>query len=208
MIADYQQIVAHYESCLAQFGDSHRGVDWPNPADAQTRYRVMMEVVRSSDMRPVKVLDFGCGAAHLLDYLRRLGRNDIEYIGLDISSCYVELSQRKYPHVQFLCADVLQDQVHLPDVDYCVMNGVFTEKRSLTFDEMFDYFRQVLKRVFAGARHGMAFNVMSKHVDWERDDLFHLPFDLLASFLRAEISRNYLFRADYGLYEYTTYVYR
>jgi hypothetical protein len=49
---------------------------------------------------------------------------------------------------------------------------------------------------------------MSHHVDWQRDDLFHLPFDTLAAFLRTEVSRHFLFRADYGLYEYTVYVYR
>jgi hypothetical protein len=49
---------------------------------------------------------------------------------------------------------------------------------------------------------------MSKHVDWERDDLFHLPYDPLAAFLKAEISRHFVFRADYGLYEFTTFVYR
>jgi hypothetical protein len=54
----------------------------------------------------------------------------------------------------------------------------------------------------------MAFNVMSKHVDWERDDLFHLPFDELGRWLVSSISRNFVIRADYGLYEYTTYVYR
>ena len=64
------------------------------------------------------------------------------------------------------------------------------------------------QRVFEKARVGIAFNVMSKHVDWERDDLFHLPFDVLAGFLRRELSRHYVFRANYGLYEYTTYVYR
>jgi hypothetical protein len=73
---------------------------------------------------------------------------------------------------------------------------------------MLAYFRQLLQRVYPLAGRGLAFNVMSKHVDWERDDLFHLPFDQVAAFLRAEISRNYVFRADYGLYEYTTYVYR
>ena len=49
---------------------------------------------------------------------------------------------------------------------------------------------------------------MSKHVDWERDDLFHLPFDDLARWLVASVSRNIVIRADYGLYEYTVYVYR
>ena len=67
---------------------------------------------------------------------------------------------------------------------------------------------RLLPRVFAAARVGMAFNVMSKHVDWERDDLFHVPYDMLAAFLKANVSRHFQFRADYGLYEYTTYVYR
>ena len=53
------------------------------------------------------------------------------------------------------------------------------------FDEMLFYFKQLLQKVFHHAQIGIAFNVMSKHVQWERDDLFHLPFDLLAQFLVA-----------------------
>jgi SAM-dependent methyltransferase len=206
--ADYHEIVAHYESCLALHGDDHRGVDWPNAADAATRYRVMLEVIKPQDTLPVSVLDFGCGAAHLADYIQKQGRHDIAYIGLDISPVFVELSRRKHPHLPFHCLDALQAGEPLPMADYVVMNGVVTEKRGLTFERMLAYFRQLLKHVYPLARRGLAFNVMSKHVDWERDDLFHLPFDQVAAFLRAEISRNYVFRSDYGLYEYTTYVYR
>jgi hypothetical protein len=54
----------------------------------------------------------------------------------------------------------------------------------------------------------MALNLMSKHVDWERDDLFHLPIDELLQFSRRELSRHVVIRHDYGLYEYTAYVYR
>jgi hypothetical protein len=49
---------------------------------------------------------------------------------------------------------------------------------------------------------------MTKHLDWERPDLFHLPFDATAEFVTKELTRNYVFRSDYGLYEYTTYIYR
>jgi hypothetical protein len=45
-------------------------------------------------------------------------------------------------------------------------------------------------------------------VDWERDDLFHVSFDVMAKFLTAELTRNFIFRQDYGLYEYTVYAYR
>jgi SAM-dependent methyltransferase len=210
LTADYSEIVTHYEACLARHGDSHHGVDWPNAADAQTRYRVMLEVIREQPSldQPIKLLDFGCGAGHLLEYLRAENRQDIEYVGLDMSPRFVELCQAKFPGTKFLSGDILQREVEIPDVDYVVMNGVFTEKRSLLFDEMWDYCRAVLRQVFPRVRRGLAFNVMSKHVDWEREDLFHLPFDLLAPFLRKEISRHYQFRADYGLYEYTAYVYR
>ena len=49
---------------------------------------------------------------------------------------------------------------------------------------------------------------MSTLVDWERADLFHVPFDTLARMLKAHASRDFVIRQDYGLYEYTVYVYR
>ena len=88
------------------------------------------------------------------------------------------------------------------------MNGVFTEKANLSYEKMYDYFKNMIKIIFQKVNTGMAFNVMSKQVDWERENLFHLPYDDLASFLTKHISRNYIIRNDYGLYEYTTYVFK
>src|SRR4029079_19674097 len=189
-------------------GDSHLGVDWPNAADAETRYRVMLDVIRQPDDDPITLMDFGCGAAHRNEYLRRHGRNEIRYLGVDASQRFVELSRSKFPNADFYCADILKDKTALPEVDYVVMNGVLTEKRGLSFDEMREYMFKLLERVFPLARMGLAFNVMSQHVDWHTDDLFHRPYDLLAAFLKANLSRHFAFRADYGLYEYTVYVYR
>jgi len=205
----YLSIVSHYETCLDRHGDSHLGVDWPKADDVQKRHRVMLEVIRPvSKGQTVSLLDFGCGAAHLNEYIveQRLGH--IEYAGLDLSEKFVRLSQNKFPSNQFFCLDLLDENASLPAFDYIVLNGVFTEKRELSFDEMLSYFKKLVSRVFAHATIGIAFNVMTKHVDWERQDLFHLPFDTLAEFLKKELTRNFVFRNDYGLYEYTTYVYR
>jgi SAM-dependent methyltransferase len=205
----YLDIVSHYESCLERHGDTHLGVDWPKKEDVEKRHRVMLEVVkREPHEGTVRLLDFGCGAAHLYEYIRDNGITNIEYAGLDLSERFVELCRQKFPSNNFYCLDLLQESGSLPSFDYIVMNGVFTEKRSLTFDEMFTYFKRLVKKVFEKAEVGIAFNVMSKHVDWEREDLFHLPFDELAAFLKQELTRNFIIRNDYGLYEYTTYVYR
>jgi SAM-dependent methyltransferase len=208
MSAGYQSIIEHYEQCLARHGDSHLGVDWPNAADAEKRYRVMLDLIREPLDEPVAVMDFGCGAAHLLEHIERSRRTNVEYIGVDASTQFVELSRRKFPDAEFHCVDILGGDARLPAVDYVVMNGVLTEKRGLPFEEMWAYVERLLPRVFGLARVGLAFNVMSHHVDWQRDDLFHVPYDRLAAFLKAKLSRHFVFRADYGLYEYTTYVYR
>lgn len=205
---NYLKIVSHYEACLDRHGDTHLGVDWPNPQDALTRYRVMLEVIRGSGLAKVSLLDFGCGASHLYDYILANGINNIEYSGLDLSPKFIELSRHKHPSVNYYCLDILKDSTELPMFDYIVMNGVFTEKRELSHDEMWEYFKQVIRATFKLAKIGMAFNVMSAHVDWERDDLFHLPIDKLAGFLVKEASRDFIIRHDYKLYEYTTYVYR
>lgn len=204
----YRRIVEHYERCLAVHGDSHRGVDWPRAQDAEVRYDVMLGVISQADPRPIHLLDFGCGAGHLLEHVRRRQISGISYHGLDISQRFVALCENKFPDTRFTCADVLEDDTAAPEADYVIMNGVFTEKRELSFEDMWSYMNHILRRLWPGARRGMAFNVMSTHVDWERDDLFHLPTDVLMTFLKSELSRHLVIRHDYGLYEYTVYVYR
>src|SRR5262249_20083399 len=152
--------------------------------------------------------DFGCGASHFYEYLRRRPLRHVRYAGLDLSEKFVALCRAKFPENTYYCLDVLNGAAELPCFDYVVLNGVFTEKRDLPFAEMLAYFQAVLRAVFRKARVGIAFNVMSTQVDRERDDLFHLPVDTLAGFLARELSRHFVVRHDYGLYEYTAYVYQ
>jgi hypothetical protein len=73
---------------------------------------------------------------------------------------------------------------------------------------MFDFFKTVIKKLWVKCNKGLSFNLMSKHVDWERDDLFHVSLDELGWFLKDHLSRDFIIRNDYKLYEYTTYVYK
>ncbi|ODS40529.1 MAG: SAM-dependent methyltransferase [Candidatus Altiarchaeales archaeon WOR_SM1_79] len=208
----YIDIVSHYEYCLEKHGDTHLGVDWPKIEDVDKRYEIMLDVINcninSNTPDKIRLLDFGCGASHLYEYMVKHKINDIEYNGLDLSKKFINLSKKKFPFNKYYYVDILEDDTNIPNFDYIVMNGVFTEKRNLSFDEMFDYFKKVVKKVFGKAEKGITFNVMSKQVDWEREDLFHLPLDLLADFLTKNISRKFIIRNDYGLYEYTAYVYK
>jgi SAM-dependent methyltransferase len=200
-------IVSYCEEWLKKHGDNALGVGWPR-GDAQVRYRVMMDLIRPS-FSAVTMLDFGCGASHLYQFILDNGIEQVRYSGLDLSDQFLQLSKRKFPSVPYYRVDVLDPlATELPSFDYIVMNGIFNYKGALSHEDMFAYLRDLVRRISEKAAIGIAFNVMTKQVDWERDDLFHLPVDRLLTFLSRDVSRHVVIRHDYGLYEYTVYVYK
>lgn len=197
------------EEDLAKYGDSFRGVGYTKSADeAAGRYRVMLGLVRESS-EPVTLLDFGCGLAHLHDFIKAHARySHIQYTGLDLSAKYLEAARRRAPDVPLLQIDVLDSDEALGDFDYVVMNGVFNYRGALAHDAMTTYWQDLLAVVFRHCRCGLAFNAMSRLVDWQRSDLFHLPFDTMGSYVGRALSPHFVVRHDYGAREYTVYVYR
>lgn len=203
-------LVSHYERCFAQFGASPRGVDWPNGPDLEARFSTLLSVLdhAPSDARPV-LLDVGCGPGLLLDYLQATGRLEtIDYRGVDLSPIMVQAAQERWPGHDFAVRDIIAHPFEDRSVDVVIMNGVLTEKLSLPQDAMIELAQGLVKAAFDSARVGIAFNVMSAHVDWQRPDLFHWSFDAVATFLKASVSPNFAFRSDYGSYDYATFVWR
>jgi SAM-dependent methyltransferase len=204
---NYENIYKHYENCFETYGDSPLGVDWPNKEDAVKRYEVMLNVIKDNNKK-VSILDFGCGCGHLLNYINEKELN-IEYSGLDISSKFYNYCKNKYISNNFYNLDILKENIsELPNFDYIILNGVFTEKRDLSEEYMFSFFSELLKKLYTKINIGLAFNVMSPIVDFKRDDLFYLSYDKLGVFLKENLSRNYIINNNYKLWEYTTYVYK
>jgi|SRR5690606_35044526 len=207
---DYTVIVEHYESCFEKYGDTPKGMDWPNEDDAVKRYGIMLDVVTEKNST-VSLLDFGCGTSHLLEFIYKNEEKYkyINYSGADISSKFITLSKSKFPQINYYCVDILKHGLsNIPSFDYIILNGVFTEKHTLSYDEMWEFFQKMILTLFEKVDKGIAFNVMSKSVDWEREDLFHLSTDVLIDFMTKNLSRNFIIRNDYGLYEYTVYLYK
>ncbi len=202
------ELVGHYERCFIAHGRTPEGVDWPNGEDLRTRFEVMLGVVRPG-AEPVSLLDLGCGPGLLVDHLQGspLGAR-IDYRGIDLSAPMLDAARRAWPQLCFEQRDILAQPLAPGSVDYVILNGVLTERNAVPREQMVAFAVELLSAAFAAARVGIAFNVMSKLVDWERDDLFHWGFEEMAAALAPRLSRHLAIRADYGLREYTTYVYR
>ena len=206
---DITPIVRHYEACLDKHGPTHEGVDWPNADDLATRFSVMLDCIRPFSQDIPDILDLGCGPGLLLDHLTGTKqRSTVKYTGYDVSEKMVAAAHQRWPGEAFEVRDIITDPPAAESYDYVIMNGVLTEKCSLPHEEMAGFAKSLISAAFHSAKIGIAFNVMSPNVDWERDDLFYWPYEELAGFLSTSVSRKFIFRADYGLYEYTTYLYK
>jgi SAM-dependent methyltransferase len=198
------------ENLFKKHGDTHTGLGYPKPDGYQERQKVFLDVMRFDALKPAipKVFDIGCATGILLDYYVGSDVGSIHYRGVDLSGIMLATARKKHPNHEFIEADPFERaDIWSWAPDYVIMGGLFMWRASFSELEWRQYMLNLIKIAFNNCKRGIVFNVMSKHVDWERGDLFHVPFDELASTLGKEVSRNYIFRADYGLYEYTTYVY-
>lgn len=205
----YEEIVRHYEKCLDEHGATFKGMDWPNAQDLRVRFSVMLGVIRKDHVLSATILDLGCGAGLLVDMLKEQSLFDAKaYRGIDLSGKMVTAAAHRHPDACFEERDILKQPLLPQSVDYVILNGVLTEKVSLSQRAMESYASKLIKAAYDASIRGIAFNVMSSHVDWQRRDLFHWPLDRLVSMLIKECSRQIVVRMDYGLYEQTIYVYR
>jgi SAM-dependent methyltransferase len=197
-------IVRHYERCFDQHGDNHKGVDWPDEKSADLRHRIMIEVTRFGKPAVAQTfLDYGCGYGRMYELNKELMLVKEQYSGYDVSEKFIEHCRKKYPEARWY-----DKYSHIQQHTYVVMNGVFTMKCSFTFEQAWQRMRTELTKAWELCTVGVAFNVMSAAVDWQREDLFHLPTDTLIEFVTENLSRRFVIRQDYGLREYTMYVYK
>lgn len=201
---DYQEIKKYYQHKLETYGDTPQGLAWPNQEDMELRYRVMLEGVK--EIKNPLILDWGCGTGRLLEYLQKIDY-PCQYSGVDINPQAIELCKEKFKDADFHCLDLMVSPL-IKQYDYIICNGVYTVKNNLSQDAMMAFLHKSLLRLFEKCHYGLAFNLMSYHVDWFRDDLFHVPLDAIMSFAAKNLTRHLTIRNDYGLYEYTVYLYK
>lgn len=208
----YLSLAAHYRECLKKYGDRSLGMDWPRETDNLRRFAVMAALFEQdllSSGKRIKLLDFGCGTSHFFEFLRTTGlAKRIDFMGIDIVPESIEISKRKFPGNKYLCLDILASTEALGTHDYITINGIFTQKRSMTEREMRKFLERVLARLYPCFRRGLAFNTMSDQVDFRRRGAFHIDLDWAAKMLAKKFSRHFLVRHDYGLFENTFYLFK
>ena len=202
---DIKELVEVYSAALTAKGATPAGLVWPNAADLAIRFESLLRPIdfgRHSPADRITLLDLGCGPGLLLDYLAENGVIDrFDYVGVDVFDATLQHARSRWPEYRFELRDVRDHPFDDNVFDYCIICGVFTGRFAVSYDDMKTMAQETLKAIWPSVRVGLGFNVMSKHVDWEREDLFHWPLDDIMSFCKTNLSRHVSLHLDYGLWE-------
>jgi SAM-dependent methyltransferase len=204
-----EHLIATFEERLRRFGPTPKGLwaDKNSNENLVRRFDALLGTIGASNA--CSLLDLGCGPGLALAYMEARGMLErIRYHGIDLSPLMIDHARQEWPQYSFEHRDITAHPLPPLAYDYTMINGVFTGKFALPYEEMEAFVTSLLHAAWHATQHALAFNVMSVHVDWERPYLFHWPVDAALSFCKTHLSRHVVVRADYGLYEYAVQVYR
>ncbi|MBP2645913.1 MAG: hypothetical protein H6Q75_1353 [Firmicutes bacterium] len=188
------ELAEHFQQLFIKYGDS--------PEANQKRFEVLTSI---ADLHETKILDFGCGTAHLVDYLNQRGIK-VDYTGVDIVEEMLEFAGNKYPEYNFCrLQEALRDTY-----DYAFVSGTFNN----LINNNKKFYRETIKDLFSVVNKGLAFNMLSAYVDYYDAGLFYEKPEDVFAYIKKEVSPYVVLRNDYQIksgiipFEFTVYVYR
>lgn len=196
------QIAAHYRALLHQHGDSAESAQYSSRESQERRFAELIKIGRLDGCR---VLDFGCGTAHMATYLKAQGML-VNYTGVDVVDDFFPVARTKHPEHRFGQLANFADE----KFDYVFVSGVFNNRKRGNRA----FYQKWIRTLFGMCESGLAFNMMSTYVDFRDESLFYEEPERAFRFVKQEITPFVTLRHDYEVkpgiipFEFAIYAYR
>jgi len=170
------RIAAHYRSLLKQHGDRAEAAQYSSRESQERRFE---QLIRIGPLQGCRVLDFGCGTAHLATYLHERGIA-VHYTGVDIVDEFLDVARNKHPGHRFGRFEQFESE----RFDYTFASGVFNNRRR----DNRKFYQHWVRMLFEVCERGLAFNMMSAYVDYRDDGLFYEQPERAFRFVKRNVT--------------------
>ncbi len=195
-------VKALYTGNLAEHGLDSKAVGWPDGDSHLLRFRKLAHVLAADPPdEPIEVNDWGCGYGAMFGFLDGLAGVEVgAYRGYDISAEMIAAAREAVedPRAEFVEGASIDR-----DADYTFVSGTFNVRSEATDEAWAGFVKERLREIDGRSRRGFAFNLLTTHVDWRKDDLFYADPLEFFEFCRSELSPRVALLHDYPLYEWT-----
>ena len=196
--ADKVEIVERYRARLQTHGAGIQALASGTLDRRAIRFGVLSEI---GDLEGCSVLDIGCGLGDFYAYLQERDI-DVRYTGYDITPEFVELAAQRHPSARFQIRDVQAEGI--PEkFDYVVSSQTFNNR--LKNEDNMAVMKDVLRLAYSASTKGVAFDMLTDHVDFKEDRLFYYSPEEIFRYAKT-LTKRVSLRHDYPLFEFTVYL--
>lgn len=191
-----------YQDRFKKFGVDPKSLLWKNRGAAHQRFRQFWAEI---DFNDKKVLDIGCGFGEFGKFLLKRYKN-VSYIGVDITSEFIENAKKEVPEGHFLVADYLRDKIN-GQYDVVIASGVLNSNKG---GQNLEYRKIAIKKMFSLTSNVLAFNMLGGHPApasrkdsniWYSDSLEILEYCM-------SLTRRVILRSNYHPKDFTIFMYK
>lgn len=194
--SDFTKIVKIYQQRFEKYGVSPKTLGW----DKNTA-KLRFEILASQwDLSHASILDFGCGFGDFYGFLRDKEFEGLEYHGLDINPCFIEIARGRYPDISFQVCNILEEGIGRR-FDYIFASGVFNDR----MNDNISFITKILEKFNEYSVKGFGTNFLSDKVEYRHQHTFHSDPAFILS-LSYSYSNNIVLRNDYMPFEFTIFV--
>ena len=204
------QLKKHYELLFSKFKDSFKTAQQSSKQTQEKRMSILVDGIKFN--KNTRILDFGCGTAHLYDYLVNRFSFNGYYTGIDIAENIIQFNKKKYQSnkkVSFICGDITKSKsFNLKKHDYVLVSGTFNNK----IKNNWMFMKKAMLILFKITNKKLIFNNLSSYVDFYDKKLFYICPEKVFKFCKLNLSKFVSIRHDYQIkknvipFEFTTYV--
>lgn len=194
-------IKEHYRNLFKIYGDSYQAAQWSNRETQEKRFEVLTQI---ANLEGKSILDFGCGTGDLAHYLDKINVK-VTYTGVDIVDELLDCAKEKYPRHRFGKLEDFSGE----KFDFVLISGVFNNK----IEDNTQFYQNTLIALKEFCKEGIAFNMLSKYVDFYDEKLFYEYPENVFKFSKEHMTPYIVTRNEYALkekiipFEFTTYLY-
>jgi SAM-dependent methyltransferase len=202
-----RDVNTYFSTKVTEHGATFKGVDYGNAERQALCFDQLMKLHRDP-AQPLSLVDYGCGYGALIPYLHERQYQVTAYSGFDISHEMIAQAAALYgqqPNTRFTA-----DKRELAPADYVIAGGIFNVRMSADDATWQQVILTTLHELWALARRGMAFNILTKYSDADkmRDYLYYADPCFLFDYCKTHFAKDVALLHDYGVYEFTMLVRR
>jgi SAM-dependent methyltransferase len=197
----FAKIIDEYRAAFKRHGDSMESVLWTKGRQ-KIRFVILTAHILDDGF---SILDFGCGLAHLKDYLDERFKT-YKYSGADFVPEFIANNRTRHSRASFYEVDT---PARVPgEFDHVLMSGIFNLCYAENEEENFEFVKRVLREAFTKTKVSLAVDFRRDRTNYREPNAYYQSLPALYDFACSELSSRIKFDLSYMPYEYSMIVFK